>query len=316
MTDHLRENAVPTAPTGPVVELHLSRKVYATGARLSGVVVFRLPRPTGIRSLSVSVTGCETPAGASLARRLRRKGSFFYREIVLSGRAQPRRTSERASAFWNAFLGRDRGRVLSAGEHTYPFAITLPASLPPSYSGKAGKIDYRVTARVRFPMRRSIADSIDVPVVLIPRIHKYRPVALSYPSTPGAVHSSETTVSLELPHRTVRMGEPIHGRFLINNPERTAIPRVTVALETCEWVRLAAEKEMQRETVDKWTLAPEDPQAEAIESEFDLTVPDTAAPTIEGTAISVIWLLKLSVQTTPPLELKTPITVYAPLPER
>ena len=290
--------------------------MFATGRHLSGVVLFRLSKPTNIHSLTVSVTGCERPATASVARPLRRRTSFFYRDLLLSGRDQPRLTSDRVSQLWNAILGRDTGRTLSEGEHTYPFSIPLPASLPPSYEGRAGKIDYRVTARVQFPAGGKLGVFAEVAVVFVPRAHRTRPVALSYPTADGTVHSAETRVSLELPRRSVEMGQSIAGRFAIENPQRVHIDAISVSLEMCEWVRLAKEKELHRDRVDLCDVSPEDPTAPAIEGEFELRVPKSAPPTIEGTAISVIWLLKLSVDTAPPLELKTPVTVYAPVPEQ
>lgn len=298
---------------GPWIELRLGRGVFGTGRRLSGVVVLRCAKPVDVSSVSVSATGCETPTSASLGRALRRRVSFFFREVILSGREQPRRTSERVSAFWNAFLRRNTGRRLSAGEHAYPFFITLPASLPPSYQGRAGRIDYRVTARVRFPIGRSLAVRREVPVVLVPREHSFRPIALSYPTVSGAVHASETRVSLEFERRSVEIGQAVRGRFRIANPQQTNIAKVEAALEVCEWVRATAGKELQRERLDTEVIVPEDPLAPVIEGSFELQAPPGAPPTVEGTAISVMWLLKLSVDSSPPLELKAPITVYSPL---
>lgn len=289
--------------------LHLSRSVFATGKRLSGVVVFRLARPINIRSLTVSVSGKETPSGFSLTRgRL-----FFDREVLLSGMQRPCLTSERLSLFWNTFLGRESGRVLSAGEHIYPFSIPLPASLPPSYEGKAGRIAYTVTACVQFPLVGSVRTSKEVSVVFVPRLHKGRPVALSYPTEGGAIHAGEVSVSLELPRRAVEIGKSIAGKFTINNPKHAVIARTIVSLENCEWVRLASGGELQRSCVDSQDIRLANTEAESIEGEFSLTVPHGAVPSVEGTAISVIWLLKLYVDTSPPLELKTPITVYAPI---
>lgn len=291
--------------------LHLSRSVFATGKRLSGVVVFRLARPISIRSLTVSVLGKEMPSGFSLTRgRL-----FFDREVLLSGMQRPHLTSERLSLFWNTFLGRESGRTLSAGEHIYPFSIPLPASLPPSYEGKAGRIAYTVTACVQFPLVGSIKTSKDVSVAFIPRLHRSRPVALSYPTEGGAVHAGEVSVNLELPRRTVEIGKSITGKFTINNPKRAVIARTIVSLENCEWVRLKSGGELQRSCVDSQEIQPVNTNAESIEGEFSLTVPPGAVPSVEGTAISVIWLLKLYIDTSPPLELKTPITVYAPVPK-
>lgn len=297
----------------PQLELRLGRSAFATGRRLSGVVVLRCASRVNVSSVSVSVSGSETPASASLARALRRRVSFFYREVILSGKEIPRRTSQRVSALWNAFLRRDTGRNLSAGEHLYPFYITLPASLPPSYQGRAGKIDYRVTARVRIPAGRGISVCTEVPVVFVPRELRARPIAVSYPSSSGAVQPSEMRVSLEFEGRTVEAGQAVRGRFSIANPQQTEIREVSAALVVCEWVKSTADEELQRETKGLHVFTPGDPRAKSIDSTFELQAPSDAPPTVEGTAISVIWLLRLSVDTSPPLELKAPITVFSPL---
>ncbi len=297
----------------PVVELHLCREVFYTGRRLSGVVVLRLSKPVDVRSLTVSVAGDEKPTGAALARALNRGGAFFDRELLLSGALQPRLASDRVSLVWNSVLGRYKGRTLAAGEHTYPFSISLPASLPPSYEGTAGKIEYRATARLLLATGRTIRDSRVIPVVFVPRLHRGRPVAVSYPTADGAVHSTEIEVNIELPDRMVAMGETVQGRMSISNPHGITIPHITASLEVCEWVRLAVDREIQRERVDVAVIKPRIAEASHIEAEFSLRAPKTAPPSIEGTAISVIWLLKLTLDTDPPIEFKTPIVVYSPV---
>jgi hypothetical protein len=309
---HVPVNGV-VANGSPLLELHLGREVFATGQRLSGVVLLRLPKAINIRSLSVSVTGVERPAGAPLVHAFRRIGAFFGREQLLSGALKPRLISDRASLLWNAMLQRNTGRTLSAGEHTYPFSITLPASLPASYEGRAGKIDYRVCARLQPILGRAVKVWGTVPVVFVPRMHRGRPVALSSPVADGEVHSTETSMTIELPEQAVAMGEKVEGRFAIANPRGLEIPRVTVSLEVCEWVRLAVDKEIQRHRVDEAAIKPEDPTALSVEASFSLKLPENAPPSIDGTAISVIWLLKLTLDTEPPIEFKTPITVYQPL---
>jgi hypothetical protein len=296
----------------PSLELYLSRDTFATGRRLSGVVVLHLSKPVNMRSLTVSVNGTERPTGVSLARAIHRSDAFFDREILLSGALQPRLASDRASLLWNAILGRYTGRTLSAGEYAYPFSIPLPASLPPSYDGRAGKIDYRVTARLQPAVGRATKVSTTVPVVFVPRLHRGRPVALSYPTADGTVHSTEINMNIELPERMVVMGGKVEGSFVISNPHGMVIPRVTASLEVCEWVRLAVDREIQRERVDIAVIIPDDTSAMSIQAPFTLRVPKSAPPSIEGTAISVIWLLKLTLETDPPIEFKTPIMVYAP----
>jgi len=297
------------------LELSLSRSAFATAGHMSGVVVLCLRKPINIRSMSVSIEGRESPSGVALSRAFRAGGYFFARETLLSGMEQPRLTSERVSQFWNAFLGRDTGRTLSAGKHVYPFAIPLPASLPPSYHGRAGTIDYTACARVQLPTGRTLKIARDVAVVSIPRAGRAQPIALSYPTAGGNVHTASVSADLELPDRAVALGSRITGRLRVANPNQTEIRRVAVSLESYEWVRPAAQKELQRQTLDEWVLEPGISTSAAIEAEFGLTAPLEAPPTVEGTAISVIWLLKLRIDADPLIELKTPITVFAPVSE-
>ncbi len=298
------------ANSTPTLELHLSRDVFVTGKRLSGVVALRLDQGVNLRSLVVSLDGSERPRGIGLARAFRKAHSFFNREKLLTGALEPRLASERLSLLWNAVLGRYTGRTLSAGEHIYPFSISLPASLPPSYEGKAGKIRYRVTAKFQPAIGRAIKVSKVVEVMFMPRLHRGRPMALGYPEADGTVQPIDIKASIELVERMVGMGEAVQGSFSISNPKGAAIPRVTVSLEVCEWVRLTVDKEIQRDRVDMAVIVPEDPSAMLIEAPFKLRLPKTAPPTIEGSAISVIWLLKLTLDTDPTIEVKTPITVY------
>lgn len=302
--------------SAPALELHLSREVFAAGKRLSGVAVLRLSGPTDLRSVGIAIDGRETPKGAAIAPKFRRSSVFFHRELLLSGREQPQRTSERISQFWNAVLGRNGGTIVSAGEHIYPFSIPLPASLPSSYDGKAGRITYTVTARLLSPLGKSAKVARDTQVVYQPRTQRGRPVALSYPNSNGAVQSSDLRVNLELPGRDVVTGGSIAGRLAIANPNRAPVQEISLTLERCEWVRPSSEKGLIRQPIETMIVTPDDPSADTIALDFTLNVPDGAPATVEGAAISVIWLLKLNLDTDPPVELKMPIAVYRPAPER
>lgn len=295
----------------PRLEIRLSRAGCEAGGRLSGIVIFRLKKAVGIRSLTISICGKETPAGASLKRSLRRTVSFFDREFLLSGTLGPRFTHERISQVWNALLGRDHGRMLSPGEHVYPFSIQLPTSLPPSYNGKAGRISYVLTARASFPVGRPARAQAEVLMRCPPRQHRAAPAAVTYPNSSGAVHANEVSVSLQLPKRSARLGGIVSGTFRVNNPRRALIREAVIELENCEWVRLAGEKEMSRNAAGRHVARPEVGDAEVFAGEFSLEVPSDAPPSVEGTTISVIWLLRMKLDTDPPIEFKMPLFVYS-----
>ncbi|MEN6356010.1 MAG: arrestin family protein [Armatimonadota bacterium] len=296
--------------SGPALELYLGRRVFTTGRQLSGVALFRVSKQINIRSLIISVTGCETAAGTLLPHG--KSILFFSREVLLTGRDHPRFRHERVSRLWNEFLGRDTGRTLSAGEHLYPFSIPLPASLPPSYQGSAGKIDYTVTARLELLLGQGIQVSRDIPVVFVPRNRKSGPVALSNPSSDGTLQSGGLSINVEIMQRCVEPGKRVTGRFVIANPKRVNIKEVVVSLENCEWVRGTTRKEIGRQVVQSMTIEPENPNAGFVEGRFELYVPEGSSPTVEGMAISVLWFLKLYLNASHPLEFKAPITVYLP----
>jgi len=242
-----------------------------------------------------------------------RSRTFFDRELLLTGKDMPRFAAERISEYWNAFLMRDTGRRLSAAEHLYPFSLQLPASLPSSYNGKAGKIEYFVSAIVRYPMGGWIEDTRVAPVVFVPRAQRSNPIALGHPNSVGSGHTSEISVSLSSICYSAQIGQTVSGRFVLANPKGAEIRGVTVSLETCEWVRLARDRQLHKEEVDSVIVRPTDARASTIESDFELAIPGDAMPTVEGTAISVIWFVKLLVETDPPVEFKAPITVHAPV---
>lgn len=295
------------------LNLYLGRNKFATGRNLSGVVVFRSNKPAKIRSLMVSVIGVEEPEEIQNCKKTASKTSFFRRDVLLSGCELPRLISDRIALYWNSFLGRNNGRVLSVGEHTYPFSIPLPASIPPSYNGSAGTIEYKVIAKVQYVLGGSQQVSKIASVVFVPRILRGRPMAISYPNTSGTVHDSEVKINLELPQHSIELGSTICGHFSILNPNSVDIPEAKISLEYCEWVKCMSEKGMQRNCADICVVKLNEPRADKIESDFTLSVPDDVPPSIEGTAISVMWMLKLNLGTNPPVEFKTSLVVYAPV---
>ncbi|MCE5321721.1 hypothetical protein LLG46_00230 [bacterium] len=294
----------------PALELHLGRNAFTTGRQLSGVALFRVSKQINIRSLAISITGSETVADSLLPHS--KPIPFFSREILLTGRENPGFRHERMSRLWNEFLGRDTGRSLSSGEHLYPFSIPLPSSLPPSYEGKAGRIDYTVTARLELLLGQKIEVSKQIPVVFVPRNRKSGPVALSYPSADGTLQSGGVSINVEMMQHAVEQGKRVTGRYVIANPKHIHIKEVVASLENCEWARGTARKEIACEVVQSMTIVPASPDAGFIEGRFELHVPEDSVPTVEGTAISVLWFLKIRLNSSHPLEFKAPITVYPP----
>ena len=311
----MQPNARPNGGRTPSLELHLGNAAYAGGQRLTGVATLRAAKPICIRELTVSLEGSETARGPRLPRSLRKPMSFFRREVLLSGMVQPAFAAEQASLWWNAFLGRDKGHCVAYGEHIYPFSILLPASLPPSYSGSAGSVGYTVAARLRFPLGNSIRASGDVLLAAGARAPMDCPVNLDYPDDYETGQSPNLRFSLVLPSRAVESGGVLAGQVNVDNPDHLEIPSIGVCLQRRESVA-SFEKAAQWDWVVSTQSAPVPTASAAMQHSFGLRVPEDAAPTVDGTNVSVEYILKVVLNTDTRFECATPITVCRPLPDR
>lgn len=293
------------------LEVHLSRRMFVTGKRLSGVVVLKLDKPTAIRSLTVSVSGSELIPAVKITRAIRGFGPFFKRETLLLGRDVPRFTSERLSLLWNAFLKREEHLMLSAGEHTYPFSMPLPGSLLASCDGKAGRIVYQVCARLNFPISRALQVCIEAPVRSGSGGEVEEPFVLAHSSVFGGKHATGADVSVELPSRGCLIGRPVAGKLVVNNPRRVQMGKVNISLNVFDGVRNSSKVSSFETTAGAVEITPDNPDAERIEADFELMIPNGSPPSAEGIALLVTWALNVSVEACPPLEIQVPIIVRA-----
>jgi len=290
----------------PTLGLHLSDQVYCAGRQLSGVVVFSCSGHCHIRSITLCVTGREMAEGASMPRAMRAPGEFFERGALLAGIQPPRFTSERIAQMWKAFLGREPGHSICRGEHVYPFSIALPASLPPSYSGSIGRIQYKVVARAEFPLGRVITAEAGPSVAACVRSDKYGPISVCYD---GCDRRDGLGLEIELTDRSVAPGGSITGRVVVRNPSMCEIRGVAVDIEMREWFRQAPERDGRRELIAQHEFAKVDANSVETALDFELPVPESAPPTVEGSAFALTWLLRARIESDPPLKIRTPVTI-------
>ncbi len=296
------------------LHLDLANSIYASGQPLFGVVRISHETPVNIRSITVEMYGLEAPTNPSMTERMIVKPQpFFEREVLLSGKHSPTRFAEKTSLFWNEFLKRDHGHSLASGEHIYPFAIGLLASLPPSYNGKSGTIEYRVRATVTSMLGKRTVVETTVPIVAIPRHQTKTPVAINYSKAERKIEDVGMDLVVELPQQNVALGDNVHGKFRIHNPAGEHVDKVKVSLEKSEWVMQPVTKELVRDTMESVDISSSEPASTIIEGDFSLCVPRHSVPTVQGMAISVVWLLKITVDADPPMDFKAPITVYSPM---
>ncbi|MCX6343687.1 MAG: hypothetical protein NT018_01275 [Armatimonadetes bacterium] len=295
------------------LEIRLSRRVFTAGGGLSGVVLLKLAKEMDIRSLVVMVKGAEISPGISIRGPKHPPKSFFQRDVLLSGRDQPRFASERIAQYWNAFLKRDTCRVLSVGEYAYPFSIALPTSIPPSCEGKTGRIVYSITARLQFPLGRSQQICFEVPVTFASLELEDEGFSLSHSAVFGGKHATGADICVSLPSRVFALGTSIRGQIMLSNPRNVEMKRMTVSLNVCDGSRSAARGELDLRCVDSMVITPENPSASLITLDFETAIPSDAPSSVEGTSMFVAWSLGVSVESRPPLEIQVPVIVHLPV---
>ncbi|MDH7602965.1 MAG: hypothetical protein QHI38_12530 [Armatimonadota bacterium] len=309
-TEQIREHRRAAANRTCALELVSTRGVFCAGDLLTGIVVLRAARPIANALLRVSVRGTEQPAQGADRKGSPQAAVFFVREKLLSGVEPPRAALERLSVIWNAFLGRTKKRTIAAGEHIYPFAVSLPASLPPSYSGSAGKIVYVVRAELSGAFRRSLTVEQFVEVSSGVRIKGASSAAVREMAAVCQDGRPSPTARLEIENAVAELGSEIRGRFVVaNSGEQPGSKSVSISLELSECVRGSQGALAVRRRVDQTVVQVPSSGSDSVEGDFRLRIPADAPPTVEAASISVSWEIRLHLDGEPPVEMSCPIKV-------
>ena len=174
------------------------------------------------------------------------------------------------------------GDALPAGAYTFPFAIDLPGSLPPSFNGMLTEIGYGLKAKVDLPLHIDLHTEIGLMVLATAPPLADEPVSIE------ARDESGRQIGLELPKSMYRLGETINGTLRIARPGAGRSRRLTVELLSrergsaqgvwTEYVEREAGFRVELEHVVEDSTYP-----------FTFKVPDLAAPSFNGEHSELTW---------------------------
>jgi Arrestin (or S-antigen), N-terminal domain len=121
----------------------------------------------------------------------------------------------------------DKRVPFAAGEHRYPFAVDIPAWLPPELNAGTFGIRHTIDARLEVdwavdPTAAYIWPRVDMP----PRSATRRPLTIR--SQPGFY--KDVVVEVTLSSATVAIGEPIHGQIALRSGHAVAFDYIDLAL--------------------------------------------------------------------------------------
>jgi hypothetical protein len=173
---------------------------------------------------------------------------------------------------WSATAHDDR---LPAGEHDFPFEFTLPAALPPTFSGEFTRILYVVAAKVDLALQTDIHHEHQFTVLSAPLADAAQPVRATAQSPQGL------RVELALNASGFYPGDHVPGTLRVTGAESTTLTAATVEI-------VSREKAAAHEFADHFdkvrVRAEIDPALLSSGQPFpiDLPLPDDADPSFAG----------------------------------
>lgn len=164
---------------------------------------------------------------------------------------------------------------LPGGEYDFPFEFTLPAALPPTFSGEFTHIVYRLAAKIDLPLQADVHSEQSIDVLPAPLIDTDKPVRATVQSPQGI------KVELALSASGFYPGDHVQGTLLVTGSESTPVTAAIVEI-------VSREKAEAREFADHFdkvrVRAEIDPARLSGGQPFpiDLPLPDDADPSFVG----------------------------------
>jgi len=266
------------------IELDNAEAVFKPGESVRGNLVLTLAAEQHPRGVSLHAIGTEfTNWGA---------------EPVYIARTHP---LDHTLEVWKP--ARD-GDALPAGTHTFPFAIDLPADLPPSFDGLLTEIGYGLKAKVDLPMH--IDMRAETGLIVLAAV----PPLIDAPASIETHDEAGRQITLELPKSVYQLGETISGMLHVARSGAGRSRRLIVELLSRErgsaqgvWnehIEREADLHVELEHVTEDAAYP-----------FTFRVPDSAAPSFSGEHSELTWHVsaRLDIARAPDVVVETTVIV-------
>lgn len=193
----------------------LPNGTVVAGERLEGALVLDVPEPipraerVELFFRSVAVAGYGSGENRSVCRR-----EMFVAPLAITLPA---------------------GAPLASGTHRYPFAIDVPAWLPPRYLGQDCSIHHEIEARL------DVDWAIDPKTSVVPHIQLARREGMARPLTirsPNGFHES-VVIEITLDSAVFSHDQPLTGQVALRSGHDARFDAITIALVSAATIRMA-----------------------------------------------------------------------------
>ncbi|KAG0079422.1 hypothetical protein BGZ93_007190 [Podila epicladia] len=202
------------------IELSNPEVVLQTGqsTRMEGILYVNLHKPTKVKTLTLEFSG---------------RSSVTWVDDNAYSPATRHTTAPHIEHTWALIPHQHKQppTVLPAGQHTYPFVLDLPHTLPETLTTTHGKVAYRLTATLTKPGLTFHSSTVTLPVPIL-RKHPTQP-ARSFQRGGRAVSAPEDKIryKISLPQIRVPHSTKIPLQVSITTPNpRTSVTVLQVGL--------------------------------------------------------------------------------------
>jgi hypothetical protein len=178
---------------------------------------------------------------------------------------------------------------LAAGEHDFPFEFTVPAMLPPNFTGEFTRIGYVIAGKVDLPLHTDIHHEYQFKVLPDPLLDAEKPVRTAAKSPQGVRAELALTASGFYP------GDHVRGTLQVTGLESNPLTAATVEIVSRE----KAEAHEFVDHFDKVRVRAEIDPARLNGGELfsiDLPIPEDADPSYVGQHSAKSRLVRATLQ--------------------
>jgi hypothetical protein len=282
-------------PRKKALRLFVDRNDWAPGETVAGAVEVDWPRTAPVRGIRVGLVGTEETSitvssgesnstCTSMSYQIAEEWILFGVDRVGWGRA--------AGEALGTLFRKKKYPELKAGQHRFPFEISLPSDALPSYAGTNAGVKYRLYGVVDVPLgfdhvfegAIAVVEPREAKVASVAYVHDCKAQGLLKPIT------ADLRMGFQISPVDFHYGESLKARLRVENRSKKRIRAARISLSAVEDARAGDYSRQTRTDLRNFTLKFPDPSAESQDYSFEIAIPAWPVPFVGRYSRVDLWL--------------------------